>query len=154
MFFELGLNGSGLELMIFHKMHPRTHHNYLQQNHCRSDRVNMQSVVGILQLTHLNCPVAPLSVMNSCREYNKDYIPPQKVTVYFVFLAAQCLHSSTEHSLLASQQHLCFVVAARKHLSRDSNIFQFDSFCCLFQCFWGEISAGQLRQTPSDEETS
>ena len=28
-FFELGLNGSGLGLMIFHKMSPRTHHNYL-----------------------------------------------------------------------------------------------------------------------------
>ena len=27
--FELGLNGSGLGLMIFHKMSPRTHHNYL-----------------------------------------------------------------------------------------------------------------------------
>ena len=32
--FELGLNGSGLRLLIFHKMSPRTHHNYLQQNHC------------------------------------------------------------------------------------------------------------------------
>ena len=36
LFFELGLQGSGLgligygqELMIFHKMSPRTHHNYL-----------------------------------------------------------------------------------------------------------------------------
>ena len=29
MFFELGLNVSGLGLMIFHKMSPRTHHNYL-----------------------------------------------------------------------------------------------------------------------------
>ena len=29
MFFELGLNGSGLGLMIFHKMNPTTHHNYL-----------------------------------------------------------------------------------------------------------------------------
>ena len=27
--FELGLNGFGLGLMIFHKMSPRTHHNYL-----------------------------------------------------------------------------------------------------------------------------
>ena len=29
MFFELGLNVSGLGLMIFHKMSPTTHHNYL-----------------------------------------------------------------------------------------------------------------------------
>lgn len=93
--------------------------------------------------------------MNSCRVYNKDYTPPQKVTVFLVFfLAARCLHSSTDHTLLASQQLLCLVVATRKHLSRDSNIFQSVSFCYLFQCFWGEISAGQLRQTPSDEETS
>ena len=27
--FELGLNGSGLGLIIFHKMSPRTQHNYL-----------------------------------------------------------------------------------------------------------------------------
>ena len=27
--FELGLNGSGLGLMSFHKMSPRTHHNNL-----------------------------------------------------------------------------------------------------------------------------
>ena len=27
--FELGLSGSGLGLMIFHKMSPRTHHKYL-----------------------------------------------------------------------------------------------------------------------------
>ena len=121
----------------------------------RSERVNIHTVVGILQLTHLNCPVVPLSVMNSCRVYNKDYTPPQKVTVFLVFfLAARCLHSSTDHTLLASQQLLCLVVATRKHLSRDSNIFQSVSFCYLFQCFWGEISAGQLRQTPSDEETS
>lgn len=93
--------------------------------------------------------------MNSCREYNRDYTPPQKVTVFLVsFLAALCLHSSTDHTLLASQQLLCLVVAARKHLSHDSNIFQSVSFSCLFQCFWGEISAVQLRQTPSDEETS
>lgn len=91
--------------------------------------------------------------MNSCREYNRDYTPPQKVTVFLVsFLAALCLHSSTDHTLLASQQLLCLVVAARKHLSHDSNIFQSVSFSCLFQCFWGEISAVQLRQTPSDEE--
>ena len=32
-FFELGINGSRLRLVIFHKMSPRTHHNYLQQNH-------------------------------------------------------------------------------------------------------------------------
>ena len=93
--------------------------------------------------------------MNSCRVNSKDYTPPQKVTVFLVFfLAAQCLHSSTDHTLLASQQLLCFVVAARKHLSHDSSILQSVSFCCLFQSFWGEISAGQLRQTPSDEETS
>ena len=94
--------------------------------------------------------------MNSCRVYSKDYTPPQKVTAVFLvfFLAAQCLHSSTDHTLLASQQLLCFLVAARKHLSHDSNIFQSASFCSLFQCFWGEISAGQLRQTPSDEEKS
>ena len=27
--FELELNGSGVGLMIFHKISPRTHHNYL-----------------------------------------------------------------------------------------------------------------------------
>ena len=27
--FQLGLDGSGLGVMIFHKMSPRTHHNYL-----------------------------------------------------------------------------------------------------------------------------
>ena len=31
--FELGLIGSGLGVMIFHKMSPRTHLNYLQPNH-------------------------------------------------------------------------------------------------------------------------
>ena len=33
MFFELGPNGSGLATMIFYMMSPRTHHNYLLQNH-------------------------------------------------------------------------------------------------------------------------
>ena len=28
-FFNLGLIGSGLGLMTFHKMSPKTHHNYL-----------------------------------------------------------------------------------------------------------------------------
>ena len=35
-FFERRLIGSGLGLMIFHKMSPRTHNNYLKQNHCDS----------------------------------------------------------------------------------------------------------------------
>ena len=28
-FFQLGLIGSGMGLMIFHRMSPKTHHNYL-----------------------------------------------------------------------------------------------------------------------------
>ena len=33
LFFKMGHIGSGLGLMSFHKMSPRTHHNYLYQNH-------------------------------------------------------------------------------------------------------------------------
>ena len=29
LYFELGLDGSGLGLIIFHNLSPRTHHNYL-----------------------------------------------------------------------------------------------------------------------------
>ena len=37
-FFELGLIGYGLELMILYKMSPGPHQNYFQQNHWK---VNM-----------------------------------------------------------------------------------------------------------------
>ena len=51
-FFNLGLTGPGLGLVTFHKTSPRTHHNYLQQNHCTLNIIVLvKKILGLVEMT-------------------------------------------------------------------------------------------------------